>query len=135
MKTEQEAREARDGSLKGEGLGTVMDGLEQLRNIKGIESLANPGASPTTWLGGGADSTLNNNASFAEAAGERSLQSTVGLQIAIGGDLLGKKYMLSINFEKAREFKIPMFLDITQKATSRLVAFTNDTDDDKWRFT
>jgi len=135
MKTEQEAREARNGSLKGEGFGTVMDGLDQLRNIKGIESLANPGASPTTWLGGGADSTLKNNASFVEAAGKRSLQSTVGLQIAIGGNLIEKKYMLSINFEKAREFKIPMFLDITQKATSRLVAFTNDTDDDKWRFT
>ncbi len=121
--TKQERKEAKVGSIQGETWTSVFDGLDQLRNVNGIETLANPGASPTTWMGGSASSSLANNASFGEAWGERSLGSTIGMEIALGGDLKGGEFMLSFNCEKAREFKIPMFLDITLKGTSRLIAF------------
>jgi hypothetical protein len=129
--TEQEKTEAKSGSIKGESWGSLMDGLDQLRNVNAIETLVTPNASTANWMGGDVDGTLANNASFGQAVGERSLESTVGLQIAIGGDLLEKEYMFSINFEKAREFKIPMFLDIAQVSTSRLVAFHYA--DSKWK--
>ena len=129
--TEQEKKEAKAGSIKGESWGSLMDGLDQLRNVNAIETLGTPNASTANWMGGDVDSTLSNNASFGQAVGERSLESTVGLELALGGDLIGKEFMLSINFEKAREFKIPMFLDISQKSTSRLVAFHYA--DGKWK--
>jgi hypothetical protein len=122
-RTPQQKKEASLSWIKGESWGTLMDSLDQLGNVDAIETLGTPNASTANWMGGDVDSTLANNASFGQALGERSLESTVGLQLVFGGDLLENEYMFSINVEKAREFKIPMFLDISQKSTSRLIAF------------
>jgi hypothetical protein len=130
--TKKEQKDARAGSGLGETWGTVLDGLDQLRNNDGIESALTPNpATATTWLGGAAesgpstfhDAATSNSSRFTESLGNRSMESTIGLMFAIGGDIIGKSMQISINFEKARSFAIPMFLEVSQKSTSRLIAF------------
>ena len=130
--TQKERNDARVGSGTGETWTTVLDGLDQLRNMSGIESTLtpNPAVDPT-WLGGAAptsassfhDVTTSNSQRLTESIGNRAMQSTIGLMLAIGGDIIGRSMQISINFEKARSFAIPMFLEVSQKSTSRLIAF------------
>lgn len=130
--TKKEQGEARKGSGLGETWGTVLDGLDQLKNIKGVASelTPNPATNPT-WLGGAAenapssfhDATTSNSSRLTESIGNRSMESTIGLMLAIGGDIIGKTMQIAINFEKTRTFSIPMFLEVSQKSTSRLIAF------------
>lgn len=136
-KQAKQRKQRNSAKIRGEIWSSLFDGLDQLRNVDGIESAINPGASDSTWLAGRDNTGLGNiagqhrdamteqfgeggRASFGQAARSAESTSTIGLKISIGGDFVAKEFALSVSIDKDRELSIPLFLDISQSKSSRL---------------